>query len=171
MPRNYERKTDNLAMSWAFRQLPFWNRVEAQTIQNENGCHVFTGSKDKFGYGRIHKDKKLVRLHRAMYERVHGFIPKGMVILHSCDNPACINPHHLSADYQSENVKDMYSKGRGNNLAGSKHGMAKLNEADVVNIKKRLSNGDTCVSISKDYGVSEGSIRNIKKGRNWTHIT
>ena len=51
------------------------------------------------------------------------------------------------------------------------NGISKLlNETDVINIKKRLSEGDTCVAISKDYSVSEGTIRNIKKGRNWTHV-
>jgi len=171
MPRNYERKSTSLAMSWSFRQLPFWERVKAQTIIDEKGCHIFTGSKNECGYGRIHQEKKLVFVHRAVYEKVHGSVPEKMIIMHSCDNPSCINIHHLSADYQSENVKDMYSKGRENNLAGSKHGMSKIKEADVIEIKKRLSDGDTCVSISKDYGVSEGTIRNIKKGRNWKHVT
>ena len=170
MSEKYQRTTENLAMSWAFRQLSFWDRVKAQTIIKENGCHEFTGSKNEYGYGRIHQNKKLVFVHRAVYEKVHGEIPKGMVIMHSCDNPSCINIHHLSANNQSENIKDMYSKGRGLNLAGSKHGMSKINETDVINIKKRLSDGDTCVAISKDYGVSEGTIRNIKKGRNWTHV-
>ena len=170
MPRKYERKTERKAMSWAFRQLSFWERVEAQTVVNENGCHEFTGYKNECGYGRIHKDKKLVFVHREVYEKVHGYIPKGMVIMHSCDNPACINPNHLSANYQSENIKDMIEKGRSVNKFGSKHGMSKINETDVINIKKRLSEGDTCVAISKDYSVSEGTIRNIKKGRNWTHV-
>ena len=171
MPRNYQRKTERTAMSWAFRQLPFWDRVKAQTVIKENGCHEFTGSKNEYGYGRIHQDKKLVFVHRAVYENKHGWIPKGMVVMHNCDNPSCINPEHLSLGYQSDNMKDMYNKGRGNNLAGSKHGMAKIQEADVVKIKQRLSDGDTCVSIAKDYGVSEGTIRNIKKGRNWKHVT
>ena len=170
MPRKYERKTSDITMSWAFRQLTFWQRVEMQTVVNENGCHIFTGSKDDCGYGRISKDGKLTRVHRAVYEKVHGKIQDKMVILHSCDNPSCINIQHLSADFQSENIKDMYNKGRGINLAGSKHGMSKINETDVINIKKRLSEGDTCVAISKDYSVSEGTIRNIKKGRNWTHV-
>lgn len=171
MPRNYERKTANVAMSWAFRQLPFWDRVKAQTVVKENGCHEFTGSKDECGYGRIHQGKKLVRLHRAMYEKVHGFIPKGMVVLHSCDNPACINPEHLSADYQSENVRDMYNKGRNNNLAGSKHAMSKLTESDIPVIRKRLANNETCISIANDYGVHENTIGFIKNGKTWKHVT
>lgn len=171
MPRNYQRKTERVAMSWAFRQLSFWERVEAQTVINKNGCHEFTGSKNEYGYGRIHKDKKLVFVHREVYEKVHGYILKGMVVMHSCDNPACINPEHLSANYQSENIKDMIEKGRNVNKSGSRHGMAKLTESDIPIIRKRLVNGETCVAIAKDYGVSDNNIRNIKKGRNWTHVT
>ena len=170
MPRNYVRTTDRPAMSWAFRQLPFWERVEAQTIIDDNGCHIFTGSKDECGYGRIYKDKKLVRLHRAMYEKIHGEIPKKMVIMHKCDVPACINPKHLMLGTQGMNIKDMFDKKRDNILHSENHGMAKLTNIDIPIIRKRLFNGDTCISIAKDYEVSEGMIRHIKNNRAWRHI-
>ena len=170
MPRNYERKTNDITMSWAFRQLPFWSRVEAQTIQNENGCHIFTGTKDECGYGRIWQGKKLVRLHRATYEKLHGEIPKGLVILHKCDVPACINPDHLALGTQGDNVKDMMEKKRNKCNIGSEHPRAVLTESDIPKIKQRLDNNDTCVSIAKDYGVSEGMIRHIKKNRAWRHV-
>ena len=171
MPRNYVRTTDRPAMSWAFRQLPFWERVEAQTIIDDNGCHIFTGSKDDCGYGRIHKDKKLVRVHRVVYEKIHGWIAKGLVIMHSCDNPACINPEHLSSGTHTDNMQDMSKKNRKYVHIGSSHGMAKLTETDIPIIRKRLFNGDTCISIAKDYEVSEGMIRHIKNNRAWRHVT
>jgi hypothetical protein len=158
-------------MSWAFRQLPFWERVEAQTIIDDNGCHIFTGSKDDCGYGRIHKDKKLVRVHRVVYEKIHGWIAKGLVIMHSCDNPACINPEHLSSGTHTDNMQDMSKKNRKYVHIGSSHGMAKLTETDIPIIRKRLFNGDTCISIAKDYEVSEGMIRHIKNNRAWRHVT
>ena len=170
MPRNYERKTNDITMSWAFRKLPFWERVEAQTVIDEKGCHIFTGTKDECGYGRIWQSKKLVRLHRATYEKLHGEIPKGLVILHKCDVPACINPDHLVLGTQGDNVKDMNIKNRNNNVRGSKHGMAKLIEADIPVIRKRLANNDTYVSIAKDYGVTADMIRHIKMGRAWRHV-
>ena len=157
-------------MSWAFRQLPFWERVEAQTIISKNKCHEFTGSKDDCGYGRINKDGKLVRVHRAVYERLHGEIPKGLVILHKCDNPACINPDHLALGTQGDNIKDMFDKGRNKCNVGSEHGMAKLTEKDIPVIRQRLNNNETCVAIAKDYGVSDNMIRHIKMGRSWRHV-
>ena len=170
MPRKYERKTNDVTMSWAFRQLPFWERVKAQTVINEKGCHIFTGTKDECGYGRIWQGKKLVRLHRAMYEKLHGEIPKGLVILHKCDVPACINPNHLLLGTQGDNVEDMIQKKRNNPSIGSKHGMAKLTESDIPKIKQRLNDGETCVAIAKDYGVSDNMIRHIKMGRSWRHV-
>ncbi len=44
---------------------------------------------------------------------VNSYIPPGHVICHTCDNPRCVNPGHLWAGTQSENIKDMYAKGRG----------------------------------------------------------
>jgi hypothetical protein len=170
MPRNYQRKTNDVTMSWAFRKLPFWERVEAQTLIDEKGCHIFTGTKDECGYGRIWQGKKLVRLHRATYEKLHGEIPKGLVILHKCDVPACINPSHLALGTQGDNVKDMFEKKRNKVNAGSAHGMAKLTENDIPTIRQRLNAGDTCVAIGKDYGVSDNMIRHIKMNRSWRHV-
>jgi hypothetical protein len=166
----YKRTTNNIAMSWAFRQLPFWDRVKAQTEVNENGCHIFTGAKDDCGYGRIHQGKKLVRLHRATYEKVHGAIPKGKVIMHKCDVPACINPDHLVLGTQGINVQDMIDKKRNKIMRGSEHGMAKLTESDIPIIRQQLEIGQSCASIARHYGVSEGMIRHIKTNKSWKHV-
>ena len=163
------KSSNNFSMSWHFRQLPFWDRVEAQTVKNGD-CLDFTGHKDECGYGRIRGEKgKLIRIHRAAYEKNHGEIPAGMVVMHSCDKPACINIRHLKLGTQAENIKDMDIKGRRVALIGSQQPMAKVNEEDVRLIKERLKT-ETCAAISRDYQVSEELIRNIKKNRRWTHV-
>lgn len=171
MPRTYVRVTTNQAMSWEFRQLPFWDRVDAQTVKDGSGCHVFTGHKDECGYGRIRGEHgKLVRVHRAVYEREHGFIPRGAVVLHTCDNPACINPAHLMAGTQADNIADMDIKGRRRANKGSAHGHAKLSESDIPEIRARLRRGEACAAIGASYGVSEMTISFIKRGRTWRHV-
>ena len=171
MPRKYVRKTDRPAMSWAFRQLPFWERVDAQTIVNENGCHIFTGSKDECGYGRIRGDDgKLVRVHRAEWERAHGKLGRGKGVYHTCDDPACRNIAHLFSGEQADNISDMDKKGRRVSLTGSKQPMAKLKEDQIPAIRSLLACGKTCAWIAQNYGVSEGLIRHIKKGRIWKHV-
>lgn len=176
MPRKYVRVTTSITMSRAFRALPFWERVDAQ-IEIRGECHIFTGSKDECGYGRLADSrygpskKKLIRLHRAMWEKTHGFIPLDREVCHRCDTPACINPNHLFLGTHGENIADMDRKGRRRTLYGSERSTAKLCEADIPAIRARLANGEGCASISRSYDVSEGLIRHIKNGRNWRHVS
>lgn len=47
---------------------------------------------------------------------------------------------------------------------------SKLTPEDVVEIKKRLKNNETCSNIAKDYPISRSGIYEIKKEKNWKHI-
>jgi hypothetical protein len=53
-----------------------------------------------------------VGAHRVAFELWRGPIPAGLVVMHSCDRPACINPVHLMAAPQRINLIDMSEKGR-----------------------------------------------------------
>lgn len=76
-------------------------------------CLEWQGSLDKDGYGRTSKDGVDAKAHRAFYEAWYGKkLSSDTVLLHSCDNPKCFNPHHLSEGSQLDNVRDMDSKGR-----------------------------------------------------------
>lgn len=154
--------------SWSVKN--FWWRVEQQTRETERGCLEFTGCKDGCGYGRINNGHgKLVRIHRAVWERDHGEIQAGMVVMHICDNRACIRPSHLLLGTQAQNVADMDLKRRRRSLRGSAHPNSKLSETDIPVIQQKLNEGMTCAAIARQYGVSEGMIRHIKKRRMWAH--
>jgi hypothetical protein len=70
---------------------------------------------------------------------------------------------------QGENNKHAFDNGH--KPRGSNHHKSKLTEEDVVEIKKRLEQGETQASLARYYGVSQPSIRDIKSGRSWSHIT
>lgn len=87
-------------------------RLKNKSKATENGCHLYTGSLLKTGYGQFWLDGKNVLAHRASYELNNGPIPKGLNICHSCDVRHCINPRHLFLGTQSDNIKDCYNKRR-----------------------------------------------------------
>lgn len=80
-------------------------------------CWEWTGYKNQHGYGRAMTTvargiAKLMAVHRLSYEHHVGPIPDGKVVMHSCDNRACVNPAHLILGTQSDNLQDMRAKDR-----------------------------------------------------------
>jgi HNH endonuclease len=50
--------------------------------------------------------------HLAWEDANQASLLPGAVIMHTCDNPRCINPKHLVLGTQAENIRDMMAKGR-----------------------------------------------------------
>lgn len=110
--------------------------------------------------------------HRVAYELAHGEIPSGMIICHTCDNPACCNPAHLWAGTNADNVHDRERKHRGKHALGENHGRTSLTDQDVTNIIHRYRNGEiTQRALAHQYGVNKNTIWNIINGKFWKHIT
>lgn len=86
------------------------------TVDDVTGCHVWNGAKAGDGYGYISaRENGKVKnhyVHRLVYEKAHGKIPAGIIIMHKCDTPACCNDDHLIAGTSSDNTKDMIDKNR-----------------------------------------------------------
>lgn len=141
----------------------------------EGGCWLFTGGKQSQGYGMIYdaERKGNVRAHIVSYAIHVETIPKGLLVLHTCDNPWCVNPEHLFLGTHQDNVDDMRSKGRdsfGDNV-GEKNGQAKLTKANVLDIRRLLNTGQyTQDQIGDMFGVTRGTVKNIKLGVTWKHI-
>ena len=139
------------------------------TINSASGCWDWNRLKDKDGYGKVGYNYKTYRAHRLSYIINKGEIGN-MCVLHTCDNPSCINPEHLFLGTQKDNMDDMRDKRRNYKAVGFLHGRCKLTKAQIVSIKNRLKDNQTCVSIAIDFNVNERTIGRIKSGDSWSSI-
>ena len=90
-----------------------------EVIGMDSKCIPFQGTLNNRGYGMKSRNGRNHCAHRLAYLDAGGTIPDGWVVDHLCGNPSCINPAHLKACTQSENVS------RGMKVAGSTHNAAK----------------------------------------------
>lgn len=75
-------------------------------------CWLWRSAVGRGGYGTFWYERAAHYAHRFAYELANGLIPDGLDILHSCDNPMCVNPAHLSPGTHKQNMADMAAKGR-----------------------------------------------------------
>lgn len=105
------------------------------------------------------------RAHRYSYVLATGHIigPQD-VVMHSCDNPTCVNPAHLSVGTQAENQFEKYRKGRARIPAGEKSVHAKLTEAQATAI---MADARPYAEIAAEYGVAPATVGDIKNRKSW----
>jgi hypothetical protein len=115
-----------------------FERIKANCKVMPNGCwewQKFRHPKPRH-YGGTGWNGKSWHTHRLTYVLVKGHIPAGMVVMHSCDNPPCCNPDHLSLGTHLQNMADCRARGRYYyaNLTHCKHGH-EFNEENTYYIK------------------------------------
>lgn len=88
----------------------FWANID---IRGKDECWSWKLKKTWGRYGRIRHNGSLMYVHRVMYQIKSGEeIPAGRVVMHTCDNPWCVNPNHLLLGTQLDNIRDRDNKGR-----------------------------------------------------------
>lgn len=143
---------------------------------NDAGCMLWTGyacartpnySVPYFNIGNQRPESA----YRVAYRLAKGEIPTGLQIRHTCDNSLCVNPDHLVLGTHRDNMRDMAERDRRKGIAavkGEKHGQSKLTAEQVREIR---SSTETRDAIAKRMGVSPSTIKGIRTGRLWKHLS
>lgn len=144
---------------WPFWAL--WSKPEARKrfwakVQKGPECWLWTGARHGQGYGLLTCHGTL-KAHRASFFLANGYIHLDGSVLHTCDNPSCVNPDHLRLGTQRENIADMDAKGRRKFRAqfGEENPMARLTARDVAAMRaEREKSRISYKRIAERFGVS-----------------
>jgi hypothetical protein len=141
----------------------------AKWSQREGDCLIWQRARLPWGYGKLAFKGKLLYAHRAAYIAHVGPIPKGMQVLHHCDNPPCIEPTHLFLGTNADNRQDSVMKGR--HCQGERQVAAILTIEKVHEIRRMYASGRYFQrELGEIFGVTQTLIGGVVRGSRWTHV-
>lgn len=139
----------------------FWSKVE-----KTDGCWWYLGALWK-GYGQYTVKRRNWRAHRYSFFLTYGRMP-GPLLMHECNNRACVRPAHLIEGTQKQNIEQAVRQGRMS--LGSRNGSAKLTEEDVKQVWVMRAAGLSQQAIGDAFGVSQKNISLILARKKWQHV-
>lgn len=123
-----------------------YHRILSRTENvGTDGCWTWTGAKLRTSdHGQCRVAGRAWLVHRLVFTVVNGPIPDGMVVMHKCDNPPCVNPDHLRLGTQLDNIADCKSKGRARNAHSRKTSCPKGHPYGGANLITRRNGTRAC---------------------------
>lgn len=126
-------------------------------VEKTDTCWIWTKYIDPAGYGRIRINGKAERSHRLAYRLFVDPSATGPVhILHSCDNPRCVNPDHLRLGTPADNAFDRETRGRG-----------KTRKLTTDQVQFVRASEKTSLQLARELGVHRSTIERIRRGSKW----
>jgi hypothetical protein len=155
---------------------PEWEKLDDELIarfhksyerRGDDECWPWTKSLVGKGYGQIKATRQRHNLysHRVAYLLYHGEIPARRQVRHSCDNPVCVNPHHLSVGTSADNHQDMRLRNR--HLINGQSIQSCLTWQKVHEIRALLAVGCKQGDVADRYGISQTTVSRIALGQSW----
>lgn len=142
---------------------PFEMKLLPRLVVPELGpCLEYQGGRHPAGYGQMTFLGQKMYAHRHAYELVYGAVPRGLFVLHRCDNPPCCEPKHLYAGTRADNTRDMVERGRNHVPAGGEsHRWTKLTDAQIRWAREQRAAGWLLQAIADELDVDESYMSRI----------
>ena len=141
----------------------FWAKVK-----KSDGCWEWQAAKCRDGYGLFSiANVRQYKAHRLMLELQGETVPSNMIVMHTCDNPSCVNPDHLRIGTVQENNQDKLTKNRQKGAVGSSNGRSLLSEELIVQIRHDPRH---YTAIAAELNVHPETIRMAKTNTTWKHV-
>lgn len=138
----------------------FWDYVDTS-----GDCWLWIGSRGTYGYGRFKGEPAS----RVALRLAGEDVPPGAFVLHSCDNPPCVNPAHLRPGTPADNMRDRSEHGR--SPMGRAAGAWKKSVLTEEDVRAIRSDPRSTRKLAPLYGVSAQTISDIRRGRSWRWVT
>lgn len=134
----------------------FWS-----SVYKTETCWVWLGPVNQSGYGAFafrHQDHRhVITASRISYLlATTGPIPEKLFVMHSCDNPPCVNPSHLSLGTNQENILDAIAKGI------MRPGNHRLSPEQRTALLSRIQDGERIDSFIHEFPVSRSQAYRLK---------
>lgn len=143
-------------------------RFEDKIYYSPDGCWYWLGSRTPDGYGNFHMNGTMAKAHRISFIIHTKQSPKGFSVLHSCDNPGCVNPWHLRLGTPHDNNMDMAARGRSTH--GERHPKAKFTYVQIQAIRDAFDAGHRQCDICRYFKRGDSIINLIVKRKIWTRM-
>ena len=133
-------------------------------------CWIWTGYRDRAGYGVISVNNRNRRATHVALELAAGWILpfEWSQVLHLCDSPPCCNPAHLKIDTQQGNTEDRDARARQARLRGERNGQAKIHQQDADEIRLLYAAGGISQRVlARQCGINQVKISDIVRGKTW----
>lgn len=142
----------------------FWARVQTG---GPDECWEWQGRCDPYGYIGIGGAGNKIGAHRWVMGCAIG---DGQVVMHTCDNPRCVNPAHLRIGTHADNVADRVAKGRSVRASGARNSSARLTETQVIEIRRRYEAGTSQRDIASQFAIGQMTVSDIVRRKTWSHV-
>lgn len=161
----------------------FWKKVDESG--GPDSCWPWMGNRSRgYGHFRFNPGRRTLNAHRVAYFLGTGINPGSLFVCHRCDFRLCCNPAHLFLGTNADNQRDALSKGllaTGEKhysktrpelvLRGTRHGMSKLTESAVAEMRALYATGSfKQKDLATMFGIHQTIVSHILRREAWIHV-